>query len=219
LQQVSITIAAAGVSIVVLTSVAAVVLGSRGRARVIRPRLTGGRRMLRLRGRSTVTFGLRQARIHLLTSVTQVIAVLIVALAAAGLAEVFLEGRRQAGSSLLAQFTTGQAALFQLVLGAVALASGIILAVLARRVDLARRSPQWGALRAMGWTARDLKRAQRTESATVAIPAILLAAAATYGGVLLLGLPAIVPLMVVGAAAAVVASLALLFVRRKATAQ
>ena len=174
--------------------------------------------MLRLRGRTTLTFGLRQARIHLLTSITQVVAVLIVALAATGLAEVFLEGRRQAGASLLAQFTTGQAALFQLVLGAVALASGIILAVLARRVDLARRSPQWAALRAMGWTAADLRNAQRTEAATVAIPAILLATAATFGGAHLLGSVALVPLVIIGGAAAIVASLTLLFVRRKATA-
>ena len=219
LQQVSITIAAVGVAVVVLTSVAAVVLGARGKARVIQVRESGGRRKLRLRGRSTVTFGLRQARIHLLTSVTQIVAVLIVALAAAGLAEVFLSGRRQAGASLLAQFTTGQAALFQVVLGAVALAAGIILAVLARRVDLARRAPQWAALRAMGWTASELRSAQRTEAATVAIPAILLAAAATYGGAHLVGSVAILLLLITGAGAAIVASLTLLFIRRKATAQ
>jgi hypothetical protein len=218
LQQVSIVIAAAGVAVVVLTSILAVVLGGRGAARERRLRQRGGRRKLRLRGRSTLTFGLRQARIHLLTSVTQVIAALIVALAGAGLAEVFLEGRRQAGASLLAQFTTGQAALFQVVLGAVALASGIILAVLARRVDLARRSPQWAALRAMGWTAEDIRSAQRTEAATVAIPAIVLATAATFGGALLLGSASIIPLTAIGTGAAIVTSLVLLFVRRKATA-
>ena len=173
--------------------------------------------MLRLRGRTTVTFGLRQARIHLLTSTTQVIAVLIVALASAGLAEVFLEGRREAGASLLAQFTTGQAGLFQLVLGSVALASGIALSVLARRVDLARHSPQWEALRAMGWTGSDVEKAQRTESASVAIPAILLSAAATYSGAALLGSPALIPLLAIGTSAAVVASLTLLLVRQKAT--
>lgn len=219
LQQVSILIAAIGVAVVVLTSVVAVVFGARGPARAVRVRESGGRRMLRLRGRSTRTFGLRQARIHLLTSITQVVAVLIVALSTAGLADAFLEGRRQAGASLLAQFTTGQAALFQVVLGTVALASGIILAVLARRLDLARRSPQWAALRAMGWTAPELRSAQRMEAATVAIPAILLATAATYGGAQLLGSTATIPLLITGAGAAIVASLTLLFVRRKATAQ
>jgi len=219
LQQASITIAAIGVAVVVLTSVAAVVLGARGTTRVAQVRESGGRRMLRLRGRSIRTFGVWQARIHLLTTITQVVAVLIVALGSAGLAEVFLEGRRQAGASLLAQFTTGQAALFQLVLGTVALASGIILAVLARRVDLARRAPQWAALRAMGWTESELRTAQRTEAATVALPAIVFAAAATFGGALLLRSPAVVPLLVTGAGAAVLASLTLLFVRRKASAQ
>ena len=219
LQQVSITIAAVGVAVVVLTSVAAVVVGARRNTRALQTRQSGGRRMLRLRGRSVRTFGVRQARIHLLTTVTQVVAVFIVALSCAGLADVFLEGRRQAGLSLLAQFTTGQAALFQLVLGVVALASGIILAVLARRVDLARRAPQWAALRAMGWTESELRIAQRTEAATVAAPAIVLAAAATYGGALLLGSPAIFPLLLTGAGAAVLASLTLLFVRRKATVQ
>ncbi|MEO7122263.1 MAG: hypothetical protein ABI400_03925 [Lacisediminihabitans sp.] len=219
LQQISVVIAALGVAVVVVTSIVAVILGAQGKARVFRVRESGGRRMLLLRGRSILTFGLRQARIHLITSITLVVAILIVALASAGLAEVFFEGRRRAGASLLAQFVTGQAALFQLVLGAVALASGIILAVLARRIDLARRSPQWAALRAMGWTASELRSAQRTEAATVAIPAILVAAAASFGGAHLLGSSATIPLLVTGVGAAVAASLVLLFVRRKALAQ
>jgi hypothetical protein len=222
LGRVSINIAAIGVAAVAVSSAAAVVLGSRGRARVRgirRERILGGRRALRIRGRTTTTFGLRQARIHLLTSITQVVAVLIVAVSAAGLAEVFLEGRQQAGASLLAQFTTGQAAVSQLVLAAVALAAGIILALLARRVDLARRASQWTAMRAMGWTSGDLLRAQRIEAIAVSAPAIVLAVAATWGGSLLVEAPALPALVTVGGIAAVMASLSLMFVRRKATPQ
>jgi hypothetical protein len=222
LGRVSINIAAIGVAAVLVSSSAAVVLGSRGRARVRgtrRQRLANGRRALRIRGRTTTTFGLWQARIHLLTSITQVVAVLIVAVSAAGLAEVFLEGRHQAGASLLAQFTTGQAAVSQLVLAAVALAAGIILALLARRVDLARRANQWTAMRAMGWTSGELLRAQRIEALAVSAPAIVLAVAATWGGSLLVEAPALPMLVTVGGIAAVIASLSLMFVRRKATPQ
>lgn len=166
-----------------------------------------------------MTFGLRQIWINLTTSITQIVAVLIVAVSGAGLAEVFLDGRRRAGASLLAQFITGQAALFQLILAAVALGAGILLAVLARRIDLARRSAQWTAMRAMGWTTADLRRAQRSESLAVAIPAVLIASAATWAGAHAIGTPALVSLVTVGAAAALLAALALLLVRRKATLQ
>ncbi len=221
LSRVSIVICGVGIAVVITTSIAAVVLGSSRPAlayrnlRAIRP---SGRRQLHLRGRTTITFGLRQAGIHSLTSITQVLAVLIVALSAAGLAEVFLEGQRHAGSSLLAQFTTGQAAALELVLAVVALTSGIILAVLARRVDLARRAPQWAAMRAMGWPSRDLRSSQRAEAVFIAIPAILLSAATAWTGCLLIGAVAPVALISVAGIAAVLTSLSLLLVRRKATA-
>ena len=219
LTQVSVLIAALGVAVVVLSSATAVVLGSQGKARVTRAQHSGGRRALRSGSRSTPGFGLRQTRIHLLTSITEAIAILIVAIAAASMAELFVEGRRQAGGSLLAHFTTGQTQIFQLVLGAVALVSGIVIAVLARRVDLARRVPQWAALRAMGWTTPQLRTAQRTEATAVAIPAILLAATASFGGARLLNSPAPIALVLIGVGAAVAASLILLLVRGKATVQ
>jgi hypothetical protein len=191
-------------------------LGSQTRLRTITPQKLNGQRLLRLRGRSLSTFGLRQAYIHLLASVTQIIAVLLVALSTAGISDVFIEGRRQAGASLLAQFLSGQAALFQLILGSVALASGITLARLTRRIDLADRAPQWAAMRAMGWTSTQLQTVQRAETMTIAIPATLIAAAVSYIGALLLGSPAILPLVAVSVGAAIVASVTLLLVQRKA---
>jgi hypothetical protein len=217
--QVSMLVAGIGVAVVMISSSLAVVLGSRGRAhpRAIRAEQNvSGRRTLRVRGRTPFIFGLVQAHIHLLNTITQIGAILIVTVAAAGLAEVFLDGRRQAGSSLLAQFTTGQAAFSQLVLAAVAFASGIILSLLARRADLTRRAPQWEAMRAMGWTARDLRRAQRAEALTVSVPAVVFGIAAVLGGAILIGAPATLVLVSVGAGAAISASLALLLVRRKA---
>ena len=211
LTQLSLAISGAGVAVVVVTSAVAVGLGSRTSARRVPRRATK-----RVRGRSIVAFGARQGRIHSLTSSTHFLAILIVALSAAGLASVFFQGRMDAGSSLLGQFIVGQATLPQVALGLTGVAAGLILAVLGRRVDLARRSAQWAVMRAMGWTSGQLKLAQRTEALTIVVPAVLVSAAATWFGAAALALAN--PLLVTGVAiaAAALASLVVLFVGRKA---
>lgn len=211
LTQLSLVISGAGVGVVVVTSAVAVGLGSR-----TAPRRVPRRATKRVRGRSIVAFGVRQGRIHSLTSSTHFLAILIVALSAAGLASVFLQGRANAGSSLLGQFAVGQATLSQIALGLTGVIAGLILAVLGRRVDLARRSTQWAVMRAMGWTSGQLKLAQRTEAVTIVVPAVLVSGVATWFGAGALDLAH--PLLVTGVAlaAAALASLVVLFVGRKA---
>jgi len=211
LTQLSLAISGAGVAVVVVTSAIAVGLGSRTSARRVSKRATK-----RVRGRSIVAFGARQGRIHSLTSATHFLAILIVALSAAGLVSVFLQGRVDAGSSLLGQFAVGQATIPQLALGLTGIAAGLILAVLGRRVDLARRSAQWSVMRAMGWTSAQLRLAQRTEAATIVVPSVIVSGAATWFGAAALALAN--PLLVTGVslAAALLASTVVLFVQRKA---
>jgi hypothetical protein len=215
----SIEVASAGVFVVVATSLVAVLAGSNSRrsqraARASSTRVP--RRRLLLRGTTTTGFGIRQVRIHLFTTVTLLIANLVVAASAAGLVELFLSGRRAAGASLFAQFTTAQATLPQVVLGATGILAGVILAVLMRRIDLARRAPQWQAMRAMGWAEAELRSAQRIESGTMAIPALILALLACGYGAILLHVSPVWLYATVGGIASVLVSMAILFVRRKA---
>jgi hypothetical protein len=213
----AMTAGALGVAVVLVTSMAAVLVGSVSNPRNATTAQRAGRRRLLVRGRTVFTFGLRQLRIHALTAATLLIATLVVALSAAGLVEVFLTGRTAAGASLLAQFTTGQAALPQIILGLTGLAAGVILAVLTRRIDLARRTPQWQAMRAMGWNSAALARSQRAESLALGIPAILISTAITYLGAIGAHMSAAPALAAAGGIAAALVSTTLLLLRRKAS--
>jgi hypothetical protein len=97
--------------------------------------------------------------------------------------------------------------------------AGIILAVLTRRIDLARRGPQWEAMRAMGWTSAMLARTQRAESLALAIPAVVLGAAASLLGAIAVHATSAPILAAAGGLAALLVSLAILLLRRKASAQ
>jgi hypothetical protein len=217
---ISLAAGAIGVAVVLVTSVVAVLVGSVSNPRRRRIGASrAGRRRLLARGRSVFTFGLRQLRIHALTAITLLVATLVVAISTAGLVDVFLAGRTAAGVSLLAQFTTGQASVPQVVLGLTGLAAGIILAVLTRRIDLARRAPQWEAMRAMGWTSAMILRTQRAESVALAIPAVVLGAAVSLVGAVAVHAPSAPALAVAGGLAALLVSLAILLLRRKASAQ
>lgn len=212
------TIALLGLLTAVLTSLAAVVLGSRlerqkSKTGTVDPR---GRRRLKFRGRSIAAFGARQGRIHVLTSTTHFIAILIVAAAAAGIVLVFHEGRVAGGSSLLAQFTAAQAVLPQFALGASAIAAGVILAVLGRRVDLARRAQQWATMRGIGWTSGQVRAAQRVEAATVVLPAVVFATAAAAALAIWLELGPVLLLVAAAAAGAALVALVVVSVGRKA---
>jgi hypothetical protein len=218
----SISLAAGGigVAVVLATSLAAVLVGSVSNPSQRRmPSQRAGRRRLLVRGRSVFVFGLRQLRIHALTAVTLLAATLVVAVSAAGLVDVFLAGRSAAGVSLLARFTTGQAALPQIILGLTGLTAGIILAVLTRRIDLARRAPQWQAMRAMGWTSVMIARSQRAESLALAVPAIVISAATSLLGAIAVHATSAPILGLASGTAALLVSLALLLLRRKASGQ
>ena len=216
--QLAVAVTSIGVVVVLLTSLAAVLLASViGQARPRASKVRIRRRRLILRGRSTTSFGVGQTRIHLLTTTILLLANLIVAASAAGLVELFLAGRRTAGASLIAQFTTAQATLPQVILGVTGLVAGIVLAVLMRRIDLARRAPQWQTMRAMGWTAPELRRAQRAESISGALPALVLALLICGGGVILLRLSPYWIYAIAGGVASILVSLAILLVRRKAS--
>ena len=208
----SVQVAGVGVIIVLATSMAAVVAGSvahQQRQGASRARV--GRRRLLVRGRSPITFGIRQTRIHLFTTVVLLIANLIVAVSAAALVELFLSGRRAAGASLLAQFTTAQSAAPQIVLGVIGLVAGIALALLMRRMDLMRRAPQWRAMRAMGWTTPDLRAVQRVEALGGSIPALILAILVCGGGAILLHVTPLWLFTLIGAVASVLASAVITF--------
>lgn len=208
----SLLTSAVGVAIVVATSVIALVLGARSPNRSRRLR----RRSSRIRGRSVGLFGANQSRIHLLTSSTHFIAVLIVAASAASIAHALLQGRANAGNSLLSQFTIGQSALPQLMLGAIGIAAGVAISVIGRRQDLERRREQWHILRAMGWTTPHLQRAQRIEATTVVVPAVIAGTAATWAGVTLLAIPDPLVIAAVAFAAGALAGTTVLYTKGKA---
>lgn len=208
----SLVTSAVGVAIVVATSVIALVLGTRGSNPSRRLRRTSSR----IRGRTVGFFGANQTRIHGLTSATHFIAVLIVAVSAASIAHEFLQGRANAGNSLLSQFTVGQSALPQLALGSIGIVAGVTLSVLGRRQDLERRRGQWHVLRAMGWTTPHLQRAQRIEATTVVVPAVIVGTAATWAGVTVLSVPEPLVIAAVAFAAGALAGTIVLYVKGKA---
>lgn len=166
---------AAGIAIgaMLVTSVLAVVGASHPRPARVRDHRS------RRRGARTVgVFGLRQAVIHPVTTASHAAAILIIGVAAASLTQAVLESRTAAGSSNLAQLVTAQLLVPQLALGAVGVIGGFLLARIVRGMDLRRRGDQWATLRAAGWTSGQVGRAQRAEGLAIAVPALLITAAA-----------------------------------------
>lgn len=210
-EQVTVVTVAAAVAAVFAAGVASVVAGS-GRSGARRLRDARSRR---IGARSVRGFGARQVRVHALTAVLNGVAVLVVGLAAAGLLAAVLTGRTEAGRSALALLTLGRLLAPQLALGIAGIVCGVLLARLMRRIDLARRAEQWALLRAAGWTAGQLARAQRTEAATVAAPALVVAAVVAAAGAHWLGLSAPWLYLAVAAGAGAITAVAMAGTPRK----
>ncbi|MEQ6896295.1 hypothetical protein [Microbacterium sp. KR10-403] len=174
-----------GAALVVIAVVGAISVTAGSRSRIAtRPR---GATSRRVGAASIVGFGARQARIHPLSSVAHTVAIVVVGVACAGLVAVALTARTEAGDSLLAGLTWVRMLWPKLALGIAGVGGGLLLARLVRRIDLDRRAGQWRVLRAAGWTAGQLAAAQRAEGTVVALPAIVLAALAAWGGAVALG--------------------------------
>lgn len=172
----------------VLASILVVALGSRSaNARRITPPASA-----RLGARTVAGFGARQALVHPLGTLLHITAVVLVGVASGALAATVLRGRAESGQSLLAGLLAEQQLLPQLALGASGVTAGIVLALLVRRLELRRRRHQWAALRAAGWTTRQLSLAQRVEGALVVGPALLIAGALVAAGTIWL-VPAATP--------------------------
>jgi hypothetical protein len=236
--RVSVTVAAVAVGAVVVSSTIAVSLGSRShRPTAVRTpsrsiprhssrharryarrhaRRDANRRASRYGSRTPRTFGVRQASIHLVTTVTSIAAVTVVSVSAAALVDVVIESQRRAGASALARFAAAQASVPQFALGTVGLLAGIVLVVLARRIDLTRRAPQWSAMRSMGWTVRDLRSAQRAEAVVVSVPGIVLGAIVTAAGANFVGATSPLLLVATSLLAAVVVAASVLVVSGRA---
>ncbi|TBN56237.1 hypothetical protein EYE40_01845 [Glaciihabitans arcticus] len=214
---IALTIAGGGVAALLVTSAVAVVAGSRTATSKVSTRLLARRPASRVRGRTVGSFGARQSVIHGVTTGTQAIALLVIGVSSAALTLVILDGRRGAGESVIARFLSDQAMISLFALGGTALAAGVILAVIARRIALARRGPQWEIMRAIGWTTTELRHAQRVETTAAAVPAVLLAGAATAAAAWFLYPADVIPLTAVATGSALLSAIAVTLVRRKAT--
>ncbi|MGM7699648.1 hypothetical protein [Microbacterium sp. A84] len=182
--QTAVAAVAAGVAVAALVAASTLTILSSSQTRLARVRDSRSRR----RGaRSVTSFGLRQALIHPVTSIVHASAIVIVGLAAAALTQAIQESREAAGASSLSQLVATQMLIPQLILGAVGIVGGVLLARLVRRLDLARRSEQWATLRAAGWTSGQVARAQRAEGMAIVGPALILTGAAAAAGALLIG--------------------------------
>jgi hypothetical protein len=91
------------------------------------------------------------------------------------------------------------------LLAAVSLTSGVALAVLSRRMGVDRHAQQWTAIRAMGWTSRDVARAHIAELAVSAVPGVILGLIISVAIVVAQAPDALVPALVSGAAAGALA--------------
>lgn len=176
----AVTIAVGGsVAALVATSMLAVALSARPLPSGIRPLKRGKQRHRMAEARAWVTstwrLSLRQVAVHRLNAVVQVLATIVVAVATAAVTVTLIEGRAAAGASALGVFAVDQAFIAQLALGAVALVAGVVLAVIARRIDLVRRREQWTTMRAMGWSAGQVRTVQVMEGLLVGLPAIAIA--------------------------------------------
>ncbi|MET0974690.1 MAG: hypothetical protein ABWX82_03360 [Leifsonia sp.] len=132
----------------------------------------GGTR-LRLGAESVAGFGARLVRGDVGAALGSVAAVLIVMATTACFVLALNVGRDGAGASLLAQAGTAQALAPQLVLGLAGIASGVLLTMLVRTQTLRRRTRSRSLLRALGWTAPDIRRSERAEILVVGLPAAL----------------------------------------------
>jgi hypothetical protein len=91
-----------------------------------------------------------------------------------------LQGRSAAGDSALGDFAFGQEFVSQVGLGLLALAAGIVLAVIARRIGLARRREHWVAMSAMGFSGGQLRLVQLTEGLLGAAPSLVAAGVSVW---------------------------------------
>ena len=101
------------------------------------------------------------------------------------------------------------------MLVAVTLAAGVTLAVVSRRFGVGRRREQWAAIRAMGWTSQDVVRAQLAELAVSAIPGAVLGVVVAALIAAVQVREAVVPVVVVGSAAALISVAVVLLWGRK----
>lgn len=174
----------ASVAALIVTSGLAVALGALPVVDGIRPLRRGKRRHSKAQVDAWVSsplrFAVRQLGVHRVNVIVQVLATLVVGVAAAAVAVTVLEGRAAAGASALGVFAVDQALWAQLGLGLVALVAGIVLAVIARRIDLGRRRAQWTAMRAMGWSVGQVRGVQVIEGLMIGLPATGIAGALAW---------------------------------------
>ncbi|HEU4807570.1 MAG TPA: FtsX-like permease family protein, partial [Homoserinimonas sp.] len=212
-----------GASVVALavTSVLAVALGARPAADGIRL-LQLGKRLhrdaeLSAWVTSSFRFSVRQLVVHRVGALVQLLATVVVAVSAGAVTVTIIEGRAAAGASALGDFASTQALVSQAGLGLVALVAGIVLAVIARRIDLARRCEQWATMRAMGFSAGQLRMVQLMEGLLIGVPAVAVATAASwfYVGAVAVELRAAILPVALGAAAVLTVILVLTSWREK----
>jgi hypothetical protein len=129
---------------------------------------------------STPRFALRQLLVHRMNALVQFIATVVVAVAASAVTVTVMEGRTAVGPTILGSVAADQAMIAQLGLGVIALIAGIVLAVIARRIDLGRRREQWRAMHAMGWSAGGLRLVQVIEGTMIGIPSVAMAGAVAW---------------------------------------
>jgi hypothetical protein len=163
---------------------------------------------------STVGFGVGQARLHLGHALTVLTALVLIGLATAGAWTVVQQGIAAAGQTELADASSAQALIVQALLAAIGIVSGVVLVVLARRLDARLRAGQWRALHAMGWGSRRIWGARAIELVTVGVPAILLAALIAWFGAPLAGADDPLPIVLVAGLAALLALGLLLALQR-----
>ena len=164
--------------------------------------------------RTTVGFGIGQARLHLGHALTVLVSLTLIGLATAGAYTVVLQGVAAAGQTDLGDASSAQAVIVQAALAVIGIVSGVVLVILARRLDARLRAGQWRALHAMGWSPRRIWRARATELVTVGIPAIVVAAAAAWFGAPLAPDASPFTLAVIAAAASALAVVILLLLQR-----
>ncbi len=168
----------------------------------------------RMLATSTVGFGIGQTRLHLGHALTVLIALVLIGVATAAAWTVVQQGIAAAGSTELADASSARALVVQAVLAAIGIVSGVVLVVLARRLDARLRASQWRALEAMGWGRRRIWSARATELITVGLPAIAVAALLGWVGAPLVAAADPPPSTLIAGAAAAAALLLLLVLQR-----
>lgn len=163
---------------------------------------------------STVGFGIGQARLHVGHALTVLIALVLIGLASAGAWTVVQQGIVAAGATELAEASSAQALIVQALLAAIGIVSGVVLVVLARRLDARLRAGQWRALDAMGWGSIRIWLARAVELITVGVPAIAIAALVSWLGAPFAGVADPMPIALVAGLAALLALALLLTLQR-----